>query len=101
MTNTTLNTIEYPLSVKDLEDHATIRIMPNPFKDFTTISVSGIDMTGSTLEVSNMIGQTVNVVSGSGDGVFHFSRTGLNAGVYIYRVNQNGRTIGTGKMVIE
>lgn len=45
VTNTTVNTIDYKLSVEDLQNNVNITLMPNPFKDYTTIRVEGANNT--------------------------------------------------------
>ena len=100
-TNTTLNTVDKALSVSDIEDHATITVMPNPFRDYTTITVSGMTLTGATLEVTDMVGQIINVSAPGSDGIFRVDRASMSAGVYIYSIKQSGKTIGSGKLVLE
>jgi hypothetical protein len=99
-TNTTLSTIDYTLSVKDLNNHATITVVPNPFSDHTTIRVTGADMHDAVLDVYSALGQVVGS-STPADDVFTVSKGALSSGIYTYHIRQSGRTIGTGKLVIE
>jgi hypothetical protein len=99
-TNTTLSTIDYTLSVKDLNNHATITVAPNPFSDHTTIRVTGADMHDAILDVYNALGQVVGS-SAPTDDVFTFSKGALSSGIYTYHIRQSGHTIRTGKLVIE
>lgn len=101
VTNTTLNTIDYTLSVKDVIGGATITVQPNPFSAYTTIRVTGADMHDATLEMFNALGQIAGTTTPSADGVFTLQRGGLSAGIYSYQIRQSGRTIGGGKLVIE
>lgn len=101
VTNTTLNTIDYTLSVKDVAGGATITVQPNPFSDHTTIRVTGANMHDATLDVYNSLGQIVGSATPSADGVFTLQRGGLSAGIYSYHIHQSGRSIGSGKLVIE
>ncbi len=101
VTNTTLNTIDYTLSVKDVIGGATITVQPNPFSTYTTIRVTGADMHDATLEVYNGLGQIAGTTTPSEDGVFTLQRGGLSAGIYSYQIRQSGRTIGGGKLVVE
>jgi uncharacterized repeat protein (TIGR01451 family) len=100
-TNTTLNTIDKALSISELESHATITVAPNPFRDYTTITVSGMDMKGATMEVTNMVGQVVSTSIPSADGIFRLDRGAMAAGVYIYSIKQANKTIGSGKLILE
>jgi uncharacterized repeat protein (TIGR01451 family) len=101
VTNTTLNTVDNALSIRDIADHATITVVPNPLHDYTTISVSGIDMTDATLEVYDVMGQKVSVSTQAVNGVFHLDRGAMSAGIYSYSIKQNDKAIGTGKLVVE
>lgn len=101
VTNTTLNTIDYTLSVRDLTGGATITVQPNPFSQYTTIRVTGADMHDATLEVYSALGQLVGSATPSPEGVFTLQRGGLSTGMYSYHIRQSGRTIGSGKLVIE
>jgi hypothetical protein len=101
VTNTTLNTIDYALSVADLQNHATITVSPNPFSDYTTIRVTGEDMHGASLYVYNDLGQVVTTYTPTTDGVFTISRGGLSSGIYTYHISHAGSLIGSGKLVVE
>ncbi|MCW3128173.1 MAG: hypothetical protein JWO03_3831, partial [Bacteroidetes bacterium] len=100
VTNTTLNTIDYTLSVKDLEEHATITVMPNPFSEYTTIRVVGVEMHNAVLEVYNALGQVVSSATPN-DGTFTLGKGSLSPGIYSYHVREAGHTIGSGKLVVE
>ncbi len=101
VTNTTLNTIDYTLSVKDVLSGATITVQPNPFSQYTAIRVTGADMHDATLDVYNALGQLAASATPSSEGVFTLQRNGLSAGMYSYHIRQSGRTVGSGKLVIE
>ncbi len=99
-TNTTLNTIDYKLSVSELENGtATITLMPNPFKDFTTIKIDGENST-YVLRVFDILGQIIrNDISANN--TFTIQREALAAGVYMYEVIKSNKVIGKGKMIAE
>ena len=99
-TNTTLNTIDYALSVSDLENgKATITLMPNPFKDFTTIKIEG-ENAAYELRVFDMAGRLIQH-GVSTNNLFTVERGTLAAGVYMYEVVKSDKVIGKGKMVAE
>jgi hypothetical protein len=100
-TNTTLNTISKALSISEIENHATINVAPNPFSVYTRISVTGVALTDATLEVTNLIGQRITTVTISEDGVFLLDRGSMSSGVYIYEIKQQGKSLGSGKLVVE
>ncbi len=100
VTNTTLNTIDYTLSVNDIENgKTTITLMPNPFKDFTTIKIDG-DNASYELRVFDMLGQLIRK-DVTGNNIFTIQRETLAAGVYMYEVVKGNKVIGKGKMVAE
>lgn len=101
VTNTTLNTIDYTLSVQDVIGGATITVQPNPFSQYTTIRVTGADMHDAALDVYNALGQVVGTATPAAEGVFTLQRGGLSAGIYTYYIRQSGRIIGSGKLVVE
>ncbi len=99
-TNTTLNTIDYTLSVTELETgKATITLMPNPFKDFTTIKIDG-ENSSYELRVFDMLGQLVRREMATNN-TFSIQRETLAAGVYMYEVVKSNKVIGKGKMIAE
>jgi len=99
-TNTTLNTVDYTLSVNDLETaKATITLMPNPFKDFTTIKIDG-ENSAYELRVFDMFGQLIRK-DVSANNTFNIQRETLAAGVYMYEIVKNSKVVGNGKMVAE
>lgn len=99
-TNTTLNTIDYALSVQDLENgKVTIALMPNPFKDFTTIKVEG-ENASYNLKVYDMLGQLIRT-DVTANNIFTIQRETLAAGVYMYEVLKGTKLIGKGKMIAE
>jgi hypothetical protein len=99
-TNPTVNTIDYTLSVKDLEQSdITITIMPNPFNQFTSIKIDGAEGTYE-LKVYDMLGNLVRTAVTSNN-TFGFERNNLSPGVYMYEIRQQNKVIGKGKMVAE
>ena len=99
-TNTTLNTIDFTLSVNDIEaGKTTITLIPNPFKDFTTIKIDGDNATYE-LRVFDMLGQLIRKEV-TGSNTFTIQRETLAAGVYMYEVVKGEKVIGKGKMIAE
>jgi hypothetical protein len=90
-----------PLSVSAIQDHPAITVVPNPFRDHTTITVSGIELKDVSLEIYSIVGQREIVSAPAADGVFHLDRGGLSGGIYIYNIRQGDRSIGSGKLVVE
>jgi len=99
-TEATLNTVDYALAVKTITtDNVTVVLQPNPFKDYTTVKISG-EPANYELRVYDMLGKVVNRQIAEGN-VFRIERGSMTAGVYLYEVVQNEKTIGRGKMIAE
>lgn len=99
-TNTTLNTIDYTLSVSDLENSkVSVSLMPNPFKDATTIKIDG-EASTYQLKMFDMMGQLVRTDISIGN-VFTIQRETLAAGVYMYSITKQNKLVGQGKMIAE
>ncbi len=96
-TNTTVNTIDYKLGVNEIASNVNITLMPNPFKDYTTIRIDGENGTYE-LRVFDLLGQQVkrDVTTNN---IFTIQRGNMAAGVYMYEVVKNNQVIAKGKMI--
>ena len=90
-----------PLSVTDIMGTPTISVAPNPFSEYTIVTVTGVELRNASLEIYNMVGQRVSVSAPIADGVFHLNRGELGAGVYLYHIRQGDSLLGSGKLVVE
>ena len=99
-TNTTLNTIDYTLSINDLaQTNVTITLQPNPFSDYTVIKIQGADAPYE-MKIYDMLGQQVaGEIAGSN--TITINRNNLASGVYMYRIVKDGKLLGPGKMVAQ
>jgi PKD repeat protein len=99
VTNTTRNTIDFALSIKDIANAATITVAPNPMSSFTRISVK--DASGIlSLQVMDAMGRIVaNQTTDSN--TFTVNRDNMSAGVYLYEIKQQGTSLGKGKLIVE
>jgi uncharacterized delta-60 repeat protein len=78
----TLRLNSYPVGMPETEPGQTIRISPNPFKDFITIETPGLN--GSIIEVHSIQGQMIALLKMEGEkGCFNLSH--LKAGSYFLR----------------
>ncbi|HWB65134.1 MAG TPA: T9SS type A sorting domain-containing protein, partial [Chitinophagales bacterium] len=99
-TNTTLNTIDYALSIDQLASgNVTITLQPNPFSDFTTIRINGAEGPYE-LEVYDLAGRKV-MHQTNGNNFFSIQRGDLASGMYMYEVMQSNKVIGKGKMIAQ
>jgi pimeloyl-ACP methyl ester carboxylesterase len=90
------------LSVEEDLKHMQVRIAPNPADQSFVIETTGnvpfesadlllIDVNGRiVLQLGDLRGHTINV-----------ERNGLPAGMYYYRISQQGRTLSSGKAVFQ
>jgi hypothetical protein len=107
-TNTTFVTIErfevmYPLSVKDINVAAGYKVnaYPNPFNTAIQFGISAEQSSGNEYEfvVTDMLGR--KVVDKHIGSSYELSRNNLNAGVYLYKISQNGKPVGSGKIIAQ
>jgi len=78
---------------------------PNPFNPTTNIRIELKEKSSVSLEVFNSLGQRVAVLLNSqlpaGSTNVSFDASSLSTGVYLYRLNTNGFTIGKKMMLIK
>lgn len=76
--------------------------IPNPFSGVSYIEINTPESLNVTIEVSNMMGQVVNVLDAgmiAGKQKIEISAEGLDAGIYFYTVHA-GNTNITNKMIV-
>ncbi len=99
-------TIKYdsPANLKELGlNNSKTLIFPNPFTNFTTISFSE-EITldeNTTFELYDILGNKVKTVDKIQENNFKLERGSLSNGIYIFKVNQEGRIISTGKLTVQ
>ena len=80
---------------------AEVKVSPNPFGDAANLEVKGLKNAASLrLRVFDAQGMPVREMESAG-AVFRVQRTDWPAGVYFFQVWQEGRMVGTGKMVVK
>ncbi|MDB5281042.1 MAG: hypothetical protein JWO06_117, partial [Bacteroidota bacterium] len=100
LSNTTLNTIDYKLSVNDIAaGKATITLQPNPFTQYTVIKIEGAEAPYDMV-IYDVVGNVIRKEV-AGDNTFTIQRGTLAAGMYMYEVSQKGKVIGKGKMIAQ
>ncbi|MCA0448068.1 MAG: T9SS type A sorting domain-containing protein [Bacteroidetes bacterium] len=77
---------------------------PNPFNPSTTIRWIQPGNGSATIRVMNLLGQEVKVISAgariSGENEQTVSFNGLTSGIYFYRIDLNGKSSSTGKLML-
>jgi len=102
--------IEFPVlcttGIEELTSSSKVNVsqnIPNPFNGYTTIEVSTETAEAVTVEVSNIMGQsiyTLNAGNIDGKQEIELSAENLEAGIYFYTVRIGKESI-TKKMIVE
>ncbi|MGK0364100.1 MAG: hypothetical protein ACI85O_001154 [Saprospiraceae bacterium] len=80
-----------------------VAVAPNPFTDFTQISIQAATAGTYNFAVTDLLGRTVNRQTldvRTGDNTFTFDGSDLAKGIYIYAISQ-GNKVTSGKLVVE
>lgn len=78
-----------------------VSVTPNPFSDAAFLEVKGLQQnTPLRLQVFDLQGK-LQVEMVSEGAVFHLKKGGLTSGVYFFRIEQGGVTVGNGKLIIQ
>jgi len=96
-------TLKYSTLVTGIKEntlnHINLNIYPNPAKDNLTVSFTEQNMLGSTISITNMVGEvvikeTLNTLNQQ------IKLDQLSEGIYLVRVT-NGTSVATGKLIIK
>lgn len=102
ITNTTVNTIDYALSIADpTKENLTVTLYPNPFKSHTTIQIEKADGRVFDLQILDMTGRIIYSQKANSEGVFNIDRNSIASGIYNYVVFENGAKRTAGKLIAE
>ncbi len=84
-----------------LQEGVSVQVTPNPFEDFTTIEVQGV-------EASKLLSFTLYDVAGKAirqeqftKDRFTFYRNALAGGMYFYQIQAEGRLLNAGKVMVK
>jgi len=89
---------QWPVSNSDITS-SKLSISPNPFHDFTTISLKDNNSNSANLQIFNAVGQLIRAETVDGNEII-VNRNGLENGVYFIRITQD-RQVYSGVMVVE
>jgi hypothetical protein len=104
-TNTTLHKVREPWiqviigSVEMFAQKMQVSVSPNPMSDWATIEAANLPPGENTLLLSDAMGREVQRLPFS-EGRAHLQRSGLAAGVYFFRVENGGKVLAAGKLVV-
>jgi len=80
---------------------ARVIAMPNPFSEQTILEVSGLARTtGLRLQVFDLRGNVVREMESDNE-FFQLRKGDWPSGIYLFKITQNGRLVGSGKLVAE
>ncbi len=87
-------------------DEATNQIIqttasPNPFSDYTVISIPGNPPSNYTLKIYDLIGNIVSEIKGIYSNEVKIEKGNLSGGMYFYRLWNKNEIKSTGKLIIE
>lgn len=78
-----------------------VLVYPNPFSDFSIIKIdNGIQLQNTEMHVYDILGKEVVRLTEIHEHEFKFERKNLESGMYFYRLENNKKTIATGKLLI-
>ncbi len=90
---------QWPDAVKDIQPSG-LSISPNPFHEFTTISIESNNLHDAKLQIYNAVGQLVRTETVNGDKII-IDRLGLENGVYIIQLIDKNQILKSGVILIE
>ena len=80
---------------------ARVIAMPNPFSEQTILEVSGLARTtGLRLQVFDLRGNVVREMESDNE-FFQLRKGDCPSGIYLFKITQNGRLVGNGKLMAE
>ena len=81
---------------------SSVSVYPNPFNESTTFSVDkSVQLKDAEFKLFDVVGKEVRSISGINSRQFTLEKNELSAGVYFYKLSNNGREIANGKVVIK
>lgn len=87
--------------VQETAASTVVSVYPNPFTDVTTFSLKGIKQTTYTFELSDVLGKMVKKEENITGDKFEISRSGLENGVYFYKIYGPESPIAIGKLIVK
>lgn len=87
-------------SIAEVEAPEVLTISPNPFSIQTTIQTDK-NLSDATLTVYNLFGQELQQRTHISGKSFAIKRGNLTDGLYLLRINENNKTIATGKIIVK
>jgi len=78
-----------------------VLVSPNPFSDAAILEVKGLRQNSSLhLQVFDLQGKLQMQMDSEGP-IFQLKKGGLPTGVYLFKIDQKGKSVGAGKLIIQ
>jgi len=78
-----------------------VSVSPNPFSDAAILEVKGLHQnTPLHLQVFDLQGKLQLEMDSDGT-IFQLKKGGLPTGVYLFKIDQKGKSVGAGKLIIQ
>jgi uncharacterized delta-60 repeat protein len=101
-TTATATVNQPPLSVVQNDLKIDVNVIPNPFNNTAQLILEGLENSENLeLEIYNLNGQRIQFLNDTQNGQFQLSRGEMSQGIYFFSVQQNGKVVARGKMVVE
>lgn len=79
---------------------ANSKAYPNPFQDYTILSIDAPNIQNAELNITDIFGRTVKTISNIQTNQIKIERESLSNGVYFYHFTENGKALATGKLIL-
>ena len=89
------------IGIEELPSRVGLQARPNPCSTHTNLIFSETLSSGARIEVLDMQGRTLRTMHGTGVREVMVHRQGLASGIYTIRLSEDGRRLGSMRLVVE
>jgi hypothetical protein len=90
------------VTVKNTDHQPRVTLGPNPFTNFTVISVTGdVPLQNISLKICSLAGREVEQLKKINDTQFLVQKKDLKSGIYVYQIESGKNIVGAGKFVVQ
>jgi hypothetical protein len=84
-----------------VDESIEVTVYPNPFKQMTTLEVTGKDYEQLELSVFDVAGRLVKTITSKEQNRIQLTKDEMIQGVYFYQLKGDDELINTGKLVLQ
>jgi len=88
-------------SIVESRVNSNILVYPNPSSDFCTLSFANLNNESHSLVICDIAGKIVKTINNINGYSIELDNTGMESGVYFYKLMNNERIVGQGKFIKE